>query len=102
MEGGLQSLTSRDALLPTLALGAHLPSLLPRTSLASRGGVCLRGSRLSAAEGTLAGRPEPLQVLSPPVQGAPGPALTRGLAPDLSMLEPFKAPSDTSRPRQVG
>lgn len=32
----------------------------------------------------------------------PGPALTGGLASDLSMLEPFKALSDTSRPRQVG
>ncbi|CAN0264733.1 unnamed protein product [Rangifer tarandus platyrhynchus] len=32
----------------------------------------------------------------------PGPALTRDLAPDLSTLESFKAPSDTSRPRQVG
>ena len=32
----------------------------------------------------------------------PGPALTWGPALDLSVLEPFKAPSDTSRPRQVG
>ena len=73
VEGGLQSLTSRDALLPALALEARLPAPLPRTSSASQGVCAARGSRLSAVEGTAAGRPEPLHVLSPPVQGAPVP-----------------------------
>ena len=82
--------------------GGTSPIPVAQDQLSILGGVCPRGSRLSAADGTPAGRPKPLQVLSPPVQGAPGPALTRGLAPDLSVLEPFKAPSDTSRPRQVG
>ena len=73
VEGGLQSLTLRDALLPALALEAHLPAPLHRTSSASQGVCAARGSRLSAVEGTPAGRPEPLHVLSPPVQGAPVP-----------------------------
>lgn len=82
--------------------GGTSPIPVAQDQLSIPGVVCPRGSRLSAADGTPAGRPKPLQVLSPPVQGAPGPALTRGLAPGLSVLEPFKAPSDTSRPRQVG
>ena len=73
VEGGLQSLTLRDALLPALALEARLPAPLHRTSSASQGVCAARGSRLSAVEGTPAGRPEPLHVLSPPVQGAPVP-----------------------------
>lgn len=73
VEGGLQSLTSRDALFPALALGARLPALLPRTSSASQGVCAARGSQLSAVEGTPAGGPKPLHVLSPPAQGAPVP-----------------------------
>ena len=52
VEGGLQGLASQGALLPILALGAHLPAPLPRTGSASWRVCVAGGSWLSAAEGT--------------------------------------------------
>lgn len=73
VEGGLQGLASQGALLPILALGAHLPARCLGPAQHPGGCVWLEAAGSQQQRGPPAGRPEPCQLLSPPVQGAPAP-----------------------------